>query len=185
MIDTNDKATQPLPLDQKRGRGRPATGQALSNAERQRRYREAQKAQRNENIHKEVAEDLRAQLAEALEIIDFLNRKNTELLAQVRKQANELGRNDNELMKRVALAEAERDAMGNELAKAKAKLSKAGPTKRRYVLQYRYENSEGVQWYDDTTGDYGSKKEAEKACKGMNKPGVSDTEWRVRERQWV
>lgn len=101
MIDHMDKQTQPLPLEQKRGRGRPATGQALSNAERQRRYREAQKAKRNENMHKEVAEDLRAQLAEALEIIDFLNRKNTELLAQVRKQANELGRNDNELMKRV------------------------------------------------------------------------------------
>lgn len=48
MIDHLDKQTQPLPLDQKRGRGRPATGQALSNAERQRLYRERQKAQRNE-----------------------------------------------------------------------------------------------------------------------------------------
>jgi hypothetical protein len=46
MIDTNDKATQALDLEQKRGRGRPATGQALSNAERQRAYRERQKAQR-------------------------------------------------------------------------------------------------------------------------------------------
>lgn len=48
MIDHLDKQTQPLELEPKRGRGRPATGQALSNAERQRRYREAQKAQRNE-----------------------------------------------------------------------------------------------------------------------------------------
>lgn len=48
MIDHLDKQTQPLPLEQKRGRGRPATGQALSNAERQRHYRERQKAQRNE-----------------------------------------------------------------------------------------------------------------------------------------
>lgn len=51
MIDTNNKLTQPLPLDEqpaKRGRGRPATGKALSNAERQRLYRERQKAQRNE-----------------------------------------------------------------------------------------------------------------------------------------
>lgn len=32
----------------KRGRGRPATGKAMSNAERQRAYRERQKAQRNE-----------------------------------------------------------------------------------------------------------------------------------------
>lgn len=32
----------------KRGRGRPATGKALSNAERQRLHRERQKAQREE-----------------------------------------------------------------------------------------------------------------------------------------
>lgn len=49
MIDHLDKQTQTLTLEPKRGRGRPATGQALSNAERQRRYREAQKAQRNDN----------------------------------------------------------------------------------------------------------------------------------------
>lgn len=51
MIDANDKQTQPLALDEqttKAKRGRPATGQALSNAERQRAYRERQKAQRNE-----------------------------------------------------------------------------------------------------------------------------------------
>ncbi|EPM9934326.1 hypothetical protein JQX01_29380 [Pseudomonas sp. AF1] len=40
MIDPTDKQTQPLPLEQpKRGRGRPATGKALSDAERARRYR--------------------------------------------------------------------------------------------------------------------------------------------------
>lgn len=44
MIDHLDKQTKPLPLEQKRGRGRPATGKALSNAERQRTYRERQKA---------------------------------------------------------------------------------------------------------------------------------------------
>lgn len=52
MIDTNDTQTQPLALDEqpaKAKRGRPATGKALSNAERQRAYRERQKAQRNEN----------------------------------------------------------------------------------------------------------------------------------------
>lgn len=51
MIDHQDNQTQPLPLEEqpaKRGRGRPGKGQALSNAERQRRYRENQKAQRNE-----------------------------------------------------------------------------------------------------------------------------------------
>lgn len=48
MIDHLDKQTQPMDLQQKRGRGRPVTGKALSNADRQRAYRERQKAQRNE-----------------------------------------------------------------------------------------------------------------------------------------
>lgn len=51
MSDPADRQTKPLPLDEqpaKPRRGRPATGKALSNAERQRLYRERQKAQRNE-----------------------------------------------------------------------------------------------------------------------------------------
>ncbi|MDF3865364.1 hypothetical protein P3W53_12865 [Pseudomonas denitrificans (nom. rej.)] len=48
MINHLDKQTQPMELEHKRGRGRPATGKALSNADRQRAYRERQKAQRNE-----------------------------------------------------------------------------------------------------------------------------------------
>ena len=194
MIDPRDPGTQQLQLEQKRGRGRPATGKALSNAERQRRYREAQKAQRNEKTSVTGEE---AKLREALdrlcdrqlELEQLLNKRVRELYAanqQIEQLKAELAqRNDNELMQRVELAEAERDAMGNELAKAKARLAKAAPTKRRYILQYRYEDAKGVHWHDDSTGDYGSKREAEKACKRMNEPGVSDTEWRVRERQWV
>jgi len=82
MIDPADRQTSPLPLDEqpaKPRRGRPATGQALSNAERQRLYRERQKAQRNENMHKAVAEDLRAELATALERIEQLERANRNL----------------------------------------------------------------------------------------------------------
>jgi hypothetical protein len=55
MIDPADRQTQPLSLDEqpaKPRRGRPATGRALSNAERQRLYRERQKAQRNEKSDK-------------------------------------------------------------------------------------------------------------------------------------
>lgn len=55
MIDPADRQTQPLLLDEqpaKPRRGRPATGRALSNAERQRLYRERQKAQRNEKSDK-------------------------------------------------------------------------------------------------------------------------------------
>lgn len=50
MIDANDKQTRPIDLEheffrpQPKHRGRPATGKAMSNAERQRVYRERQKA---------------------------------------------------------------------------------------------------------------------------------------------
>lgn len=161
MIDNQDKQTQPLPLEQKRGRGRPATGQALSNAERQRRYREAQKAQRNEKPKGAVAwEDARALMTKIDELTETLEKA----------------------MKRAEMAEAEREAMGKELAKAKAKAAKAGPTKRRYILQWQ--DPEGT-WHDDSTGDYGSKARADEACKAMNKEGFSQAPWRVRERQWV
>lgn len=59
MIDNQDKQTQPLDLGPapKRG-GRPAKQNALSNAERQRLYRERQKAQRNGNSNSEAVERL-------------------------------------------------------------------------------------------------------------------------------
>jgi hypothetical protein len=49
MIDAKDQGTQSLDLgDAPKRRGRPSTGKALSNADRQRAYRERQRAQRNE-----------------------------------------------------------------------------------------------------------------------------------------
>ncbi|MDH4610311.1 hypothetical protein [Pseudomonas sp. BN102] len=56
MIDANDKQTQLFALDEQRAkakRGRPVTGKAISNADRQRAYRERQKAQRNDNSEAE------------------------------------------------------------------------------------------------------------------------------------
>lgn len=48
MIDQNDKQTQKLALEQpKRGRGRPSTGAAMTPAEKQKAYRERQKASGN------------------------------------------------------------------------------------------------------------------------------------------
>ena len=48
MIDPADQQTQPLPIDEaKRRRGRPATGKAMTPAERQKAYRERLKSQRN------------------------------------------------------------------------------------------------------------------------------------------
>ncbi|MEI1022598.1 hypothetical protein, partial [Pseudomonas aeruginosa] len=57
MIDPADKQTQALPLEQpKRGRGRPATGKALSDAERARRYR-ANKKKRDDQPSRKDNED--------------------------------------------------------------------------------------------------------------------------------
>lgn len=107
MIGPQDQGTQQLQLEQKRGRGRPATGQALSNAERQRRYREAQKTQRNENMHKEVAEDLRAELAKALEEVERWKglaraaERARQVVAEELKQRNEKPNRLNEGMKKI------------------------------------------------------------------------------------
>ncbi|MDV8053530.1 hypothetical protein, partial [Pseudomonas aeruginosa] len=55
MIDPTDKQTQPLPFEQpKRGRGRPATGKALSDAERARRYRANKKKRDDQTSRKDV-----------------------------------------------------------------------------------------------------------------------------------
>lgn len=60
MIDNQDKQTLSLDLgEEPKRRGRPATGSAMTNAERQRLYRERQKAQRNENANAEEVERLR------------------------------------------------------------------------------------------------------------------------------
>lgn len=59
MIDKKDKQNQPLDLGPApKRRGRPAKENALSNAERQRLYRERQKAQRNGNSNSEDVERL-------------------------------------------------------------------------------------------------------------------------------
>jgi len=168
VIDHLDKQTQTLPLD-KRGRGRPATGQALSNAERQRRYREAQKAQRNENMQRDVEKDMRAELAKALEEVENLR----EMARAEFKRAEGLKGQVVDMGLKIAQLEYE---------VKKLKKPQAGQTKRRYVLQWQ--DSQG-DWHDDSTGDFGSKKKAEEMCGMMNKSGVSDSVWRVRERQWV
>lgn len=95
MIDHMDKQTQPMDLEQKRGRGRPATGQALSNADRQRAYRERQKAQRNEkggspeweDVRKltKYIDDLGEQLAEAINRAQAAEAKAKELETELRE----------------------------------------------------------------------------------------------------
>lgn len=95
MIDHLDKQTLNLPLDQKRGRGRPATGKALSNAERQRLYRERQKAQRNENSGSEENQALDRLAIEHTEFVKRKQREVDQLKAQIRELETQLAqRND-------------------------------------------------------------------------------------------
>ncbi|MCT5585405.1 hypothetical protein AXW87_15240 [Pseudomonas aeruginosa] len=77
MIDPADKQTQALPLEQpKRGRGRPATGKALSDAERARRYR-ANKKKRDDQPSRKDAPSIPADGVK--EILDGWQRTQDEL----------------------------------------------------------------------------------------------------------
>ncbi|MFP6416429.1 hypothetical protein [Pseudomonas aeruginosa] len=77
MIDPADKQTQALPLEQpKRGRGRPATGKALSDAERARRYR-ANKKNRDAQPSRKEAPSIPADGVK--EILDGWQRTQEEL----------------------------------------------------------------------------------------------------------
>lgn len=88
MIKPADRQTQPVPLDEqpaKPRRGRPATGQALSNAERQRLYRERQKAQRNDNSNGVDYDELRAIVLELGERCKRAEDRRDELHDQVQR----------------------------------------------------------------------------------------------------
>lgn len=110
MIDPADKQTQPLPLDEqpaKRKRGRPATGKAMTPAEKQRAYRERQKKKHNgtaecpgesrarEAMHRQIIE-LRIELMEANETIkklkDVLKKTDEAGIARIEQLRKELER---------------------------------------------------------------------------------------------
>lgn len=110
MIDALDNQTQALPLEKPAKRGRPATGKALSNADRQRAYRERQKAQRNENTHREVAEDLREMLAQAIQRAELAEQEVEVLKLTAENDRKELALKDLQLREWIRRAEdAERE----------------------------------------------------------------------------
>lgn len=96
MIDNQDKQTQPLDLGPApKRRGRPAKQNALSNAERQRLYRERQKAQRNEKqeSHKVPYEEVVAiaqELGERCKSLEERFRAEFKLGEKARYEAHEL-----------------------------------------------------------------------------------------------
>ena len=76
MIDPTDKQTQAIPLEQqKRGRGRPATGAAMTPAEKQKAYRERQK--------KEAAADVDGQIKLLRHLLEQAREDNQRLAGKV------------------------------------------------------------------------------------------------------
>ena len=91
MIDPKDNSTQPLDLGEaKRRRGRPSTGKAMSNAERQRAYRERQKTQRNENDDAKRVRALEKELAEIKAMYQLRSDQLDDRIAEVQRLKAEL-----------------------------------------------------------------------------------------------
>lgn len=67
MIDPADKQTASLPLEPKRGRGRPSTGHAMTPAEKQRAYRQRLADQQKSQVPAVLLEKTRSTAAEYLE----------------------------------------------------------------------------------------------------------------------
>lgn len=83
MVDPLDPGTLALPLAFRRGRGRPRKADALSAAERARRYRARKKAMTSQavpmTLYAQVAQERDAAVAE----VDRLRLELTQLLAQL------------------------------------------------------------------------------------------------------
>lgn len=96
MIDALDKQTLPL-IPEKRGRGRPKTGTAMTSAQKQKAYRERNKGNVTGTIVASLDENmtLRQKLLEALEKIEQLEKANDELgkelLVRIRQVNNMTG----------------------------------------------------------------------------------------------
>lgn len=93
MIDPADKQTQAIPLDEqptKKRRGRPATGKAMTPAEKQRAYRERLK--RNvTDINSGEREQLHDRIAELLVQNDKLNRECNKLKKALEEEKSNKG----------------------------------------------------------------------------------------------
>lgn len=187
MIDAKDKGTQALPLEEmpiKRKRGRPATGSAMTPAEKQRAYRERQKQLRDQNsvqgageysaerfeelrlITVEISERCKAAEARVAEL-----KKASEELRKTRGALEALAvrqlRLEDELnghFKRANKAEARVAELEKELKSRDQKSNSGNVTKieGKYIMQKK---SPAGRWLKQCIFD--SKKEADKAMVGV------------------
>lgn len=145
MKDPNDKQTAALPLEpQKRGRGRPTTGQAMTPAEKQRAYRKRLADQQKSQVPAVQLEKVRSTAAEYLE-------KLGQQLADA-KAENE------KLMAMLEAAQKEiRDWTARALQAEKGNVTKTEkpgkPKKGTWVLQMKNTTVPGARWKSITTGD--------------------------------
>ncbi|HIE2325905.1 TPA: hypothetical protein ACXK44_006160 [Pseudomonas aeruginosa] len=109
MIDPADKQTQALPLEQpKRGRGRPATGKALSDAERARRYRankknrDAQPSQKKQDVSYDELKSIALELGERCSRAEIHRDELHDQLQNLLIQRDDLIRECRELKKELA-----------------------------------------------------------------------------------
>lgn len=181
MIDHLDKQTQPLPLEAKRGRGRPATGQALSNAERQRLYRERQKAQRNEK-----PESQKVPYEEVVGIAQELGERCKKAEARVKELEEELAR----WKKLATAAERARQVVAEELKQRDEKPSRLNEGMQKIIRDVHEiaDAIEGSTWriqrkarangrWATLKGSYWNEAQAEDALADL--PNKKGSWWRI------
>ena len=140
MIDPTDKKTQPLALEQtKRGRGRPATGAAMTPAEKQKAYRERQK--------KEAVADIDGQIKLLSHLLEQAREDNQRLAGKVL----ELEKDNNGLINILDEANKEKKywlerALQAEKSNVTEKEKPGKPKKGHWVVQMKNVNVPGARW---------------------------------------
>lgn len=136
MIDNQDKQTQPLDLGPApKRRGRPAKQNALSNAERQRLYRERQKAQRHEK-----PESHKVPYEEVVGIAQELGERCKKAEARVKELEEELAR----WKKLATAAERARQVVAAELTQRNENPSRLNEGMRK-MIQDVHEIADAIQ----------------------------------------
>lgn len=158
MIDPTDKQTEALPLEpQKRGRGRPSTGQAMTPAEKQRAYRQRLADQQKSQVPAVQLEKVRSTAAEYLE-------KLGQQLADAKAENEKL----------MAMLEAAQKEISYWTQRA-LQAGKGNVTEKPEIWQLQCKNEKG-RWR--TSDQYGTERQAENALLKVHNPEF----WRIRKK---
>lgn len=182
MIDPADKQTEALPLEpQKRGRGRPSTGQAMTPAEKQRAYRQRLAEQQKSQVPAVQLEKVRSTAAEYLEKLGQqladAKAETAAAIARAEKAESNVTVNGDTFYNKETVIALELEIVrlrkeNKELAQIAQELQKGNvtkyavntPKKFEAVLQTRYKGKR--RWIDI---DRGSKSDMDARARGLNK----------------